>query len=413
MCRRFNSVSSHHAHHCAARGERANCALAAVKTLHAYLTRQVVASLVMTVVVFTFVLLLGNVLKDILKLLVNGQATLGVAAQAVGLLIPFVWAFALPMAMLTATLLVFGRFSADHELTAARAGGLSLLSLITPILLLSLFLCGVSALVNLEIAPRCRVAYKNMLDRVMAELVNVQLPEDRYIKDSSGNIFYVGRNRNQLLENVMVFLQENDTYIRAARGRLEWDGANKQYVIRLFNAGGLTTGGGQVRPVSGDIEIPLNLGAAAKGSGKPPISDMTFSQLQDALGDLERSLSRPIGATNLPPQRLRERQGELQKQREDWTSRIRFQIQREVAFSFACFGFTLVGIPLGIQVHRRETSAGVAIALVLVLVYYSFIVIGQSLATQPQWGPQFIVWLPNFIFQAVGAVLLWRANRGV
>src|SRR5437660_1707373 len=163
----------------------------------------------MTVVVFTLVLLLGSVLKDIVPLL--RLATVGVVAEAVGLLIPYVWAFALPMGMLTATLLIFGRFSADQELTAARASGISLLSLISPILLLSLALCAISAIVNMEVGPRCRVAYKTLFESLTVELASAQLPEGRPIKEFPGYIFFIGKNRRGNLEDVTIYKYKDET----------------------------------------------------------------------------------------------------------------------------------------------------------------------------------------------------------
>ena len=381
-----------------------------MKTLHKYLTLQVLASLVLTVAVFTFVLLLGTVLKEILTLLINGEARIGTVLEAIGLLIPFVGVYALPMGLLTATLLVFGRFSADQELTAARASGISLLSLIAPVLLLSLFCCGISAWFNMDLGPRSRVAYKNLILRARTDLMNVQLPAGRPIYDFHDYIILVGENDGGNLTDVWISKVENGTNLvmslRAPQGRLESNLTNKEIYLHLTQPRGLWGQSGTLsaNEWSSPNLFPTNTVAVRY---EPKISDMTFWQLQARARDLER-LDFPTDA-DASSEELRSQFHEVEKLIEQY----RAEMNRQIAFSFACFCFALVGIPLGIRIHRRETNIGIAIALALVLVYYSFVILGESLATRPEFAPHLIFWLPNIIFQAVGMVLLWRANRGI
>ena len=373
--------------------------------------------MVMTVVVFTFVLLVGNGLREILPLLIGGNVRFETISEAVALLIPFVLVFALPMGLLTATLLVFGRFSADQELTAARASGISLFSLISPVLLLSLLCCVISAWINMSLGPQCRVAYLDLLFKLRGELVTAQLPEGRYIRDFPGYIFYVGKNDSGKLQDVKIFKLENETNVTvsiyAPRGELLAGTTNKSLALHLFEPRIVTFSGTRPPVVTAISEtiIDLDRNNSPHRNPKPKISDMTFWQLRSELHNLEQTVGVSPAADSVDAAQAR--LAALKKQRDDLLEPVRVTMHRELAFSFACFGFTLVGIPLGIRVHRRETNIGVAIALGLVLVYYGFVLVGQSLSARPEFHPHLILWVPNFIFQAVGAVLLWRANRGI
>lgn len=362
-----------------------------MRTLHWYLTRQVVATLLLTIAVFTFVLLLGNVLKDVLGLVMNRQAPFSLVLRAIALLVPYVLVFSLPMGLLTATLLVFGRFSADQELTAARANGISLLSLVTPVLLFSVAMSCLSAWVNTSLAPRCRVEYKKLALQALAERPQSLLSEGSFVQFKN-YVVYVGGTAGEDFKDVLICERKdgvNQKTIYADRLRLTADARTHQARLTVYNAQ-ITwlEGAGRQTSFAEEHHLPpIQIEEATAAGYTPKLSEMSLSELQAKVVELE---SEGIDATP-----------------------ALVQLHRQVSFSFACIGFTLVGIPLGIRAHRRETSVGVAVAVVLVLVYHSFFILGQALETRAHYVPWLIVWLPNFLFQGIGGLLLWRANRGV
>ncbi|MCS7337775.1 MAG: LptF/LptG family permease [Verrucomicrobiae bacterium] len=390
-----------------------------MKTLHTYLIRQVLASLALAVVVFGFVLLVGNVLKEILALLVTGRVPLRIVLEAIALLIPYVLVFALPMGLLTATLLVFGRLSADGELTAARASGISPVALAAPVLVLSLVLCGVCAPINLWLGPAARVAYKELLARASSQLAGAVLPEQRFVYDLPGFIFYVGRNEpgtnGGRLKDVLVYVLKDNTNvvakIRAPRGSYTVRAADNTLILELFEARCVALANDRWLPAYfGQWSFEIALPWPDTPKRRLRLGNMTFSQLRAELAALRSRLASGAGQIEAQASGAVE-DGHKAGGGVELSLPVLVQMSRQVSFSFACFGFALVGVPLGIRLHRRETNVSAAVALGLVLVYYGFLLVAQALETRPEYYPHIIVWLPNFVFQAVGAVLLWRTNR--
>jgi lipopolysaccharide export system permease protein len=311
--------------------------------------------------------------------------------------------------MLTAVLLVFGRFSADQELTAVRASGVSLVSLVSPVLMLSLALCALCALFNLWIAPQCRNAYKNLIFQFGARNLSTLITEDRFIDEIPGMILYIRKKDGNNLEDVRIYnLKTNEITERvaAAGGEIIFNEQKRTIHFQLSDV--LVEHRHENNPELDEKFIgppspekpaewylmqmgslttdPKDLTELFRGERKPKLSEMTLPELVR-----EKAALQAQGVSVMP---------------------VRVQIHRQIAFSFACFAFTLVAIPLAIQAHRRETSIGIAIALGLVMLYYAFIIVGDALETRENLYPHLIMWVPNFLFQALGGVLLYRANRG-
>ena len=87
---------------------------------------------------FTFVIITGNAIREILAFLLDGRLNISLFFYLIALLLPYVISYALPMGVLLGTLLVLGRMCARGEYTAYRASGISIGYLSAPIWIFAL-----------------------------------------------------------------------------------------------------------------------------------------------------------------------------------------------------------------------------------------------------------------------------------
>jgi lipopolysaccharide export system permease protein len=91
-------------------------------------------------------------------------------------------------------------------------------------------------------------------------------------------------------------------------------------------------------------------------------------------------------------------------------SQLLVELSSRLALSFAGFVFALIGIPLGVKSHRKETSIGIAISLALILFFYLLTGVADSLAKEPELYPYLIAWIPSVV-AVIAAIWLIRKKN--
>jgi lipopolysaccharide export system permease protein len=92
-------------------------------------------------------------------------------------------------------------------------------------------------------------------------------------------------------------------------------------------------------------------------------------------------------------------------------SALKTETNKRFSFSLASFAFCLIAVPLAITAHRKETSIGFLFSLIVAFVYFFFIIMVDTVRSNPKFHPEFLIWLPNIVFISLGAVLFHRMSK--
>lgn len=367
-----------------------------MKLIDRAISRELLVNLFFAIFVLSLVLVVGNILRKLLPLLVNHDVPVEYLVTFIAYILPFSLIFTIPWGLLTAILLVFGRLSADNELIALRANGVSISRICIPLAGVALVCCALCLWLNVSVAPAAQEKLRSTIYDLATRNPMALFDSDQVIDQFPGRKIYVGKKEGNKLENIIVFeMNEDSVPIRvtyARTGMLEADLDNKRILMHLYEA----------RYQQRDEKDPLDLRKVRDGI------NMAEGTLPISLEELyEKEKKRPSRSALSIEQLLDQLKSESSRER----SASRTEINKRFSFPFSCLAFALIGVPLGVTAHRRETSIGFAVGLIVAVTYFLFVIIGDTLRSNPKVHPELLVWFPNVLFLVLGAFLFRRLAR--
>ena len=365
-----------------------------MKTLTLYITKKLVFTTFAAIGVLTFVLLSGNLIK-VFDLLARGvpAASLG---KVFLYLLPVALKYTIPFSVLAAVILVFSRLSADNEITAMRASGVSLWQIISPALLIGIVLSAFSFYLQMSLSPRCRYAFDSLRETEGVRNPLALIEPGRFI-ELSGYVIYASRRDGDRLRDLHVYgLNGEGKVIRditAREGRVSVNEVRQVIELQLVDA--LIVAADPAAPgdaaklqrVAGQaMTFPLDYGQQLnRGKTTRKIKHMDAEAI---FGLIHAYTERGIDSTPLY-----------------------LELHRRLSMTLAPVAFILIGIPFGVRTRRSETAIGLVIALILAAVFYAFLVLADSMKFAPGQHPEILVWIPNIVYQVGGLIALYRLGR--
>ncbi len=434
-----------------------------------YILKEHVAPFLYALFIITFLFLVDFLIRILSSILSKGLEW-QVVLEIVALNLAWMLALSIPMAVLVATLMAFGRLSADNETTALRALGISPLRAMVPVLLVAALLAGGLMWFNDRILPEANYRAASLRNDIGRKKPAALITPRRIIRDFEGYQLWMDRvdPETDVFHGVRIYQQDRGqsiryTYADSAVLRYTEDGSH--LLVELFDGENHVI---EPRNPSQYLRVRFRSQTAAirnvdanlnrEERGYRTDREMSVPAMMKVVNDsrvrLER-LREEFAATlfedmraldirfavdsnrPVPPRLVKDdslvvalkrapslvaavrRQEENKfyhidryearaKAMQMEISQYLVEIHKKYSIPFACLVFVLVGAPLGIMARRGGLGTGVIYSLAFFVLYWVAMIRGEALADKLEVTPVWAMWGPNVIVGIGGLWLLWR-----
>lgn len=366
------------------------------RTTSRYIIREVIPPFLLSLFVFTFLLLLPPI-RDRAEELIGIGIAPGEIVRMLALLVPQSLGLTIPMAFLLGVLMALGRLSSDRETVAMQACGISFGRILAPLLLLATIVAGINCWIMVDLIPRSNLAFRELVFQVVANRAEGEVKPRIFHADDFPN----------LVLYVQEVLQTGGGWSNVFLADVEDPNRPVIYVAERGQV--------MVDQERRTVDVALTRGTRHHVDPARP-EDYERHAFEDLLIQVDASATFPAGGlqegyAEMTIPQLRERASEMQADGLSPHWPIMY-LHQKFSIPVACFVFVLLGAAFGISNRKDGRLASFALGIGVIFAYYVVMYTGEAMAMGQRVSPHLARWLPN-IFLGVAGILLvgWRTGR--
>lgn len=409
--------------------------------LKRYFLKEHISPFIISLMVVTFILLIDRVI-DLIDLIVEKQLPAGIVLEVFGLSVPYMLALSIPMAVLVATILAFGRMSVDREIIAVKSSGVNVYAMLGPLLIVAIMLTGLMVYFNHWFLPDTNHKLKNLMLKIAyyKPMTIIEAGEFNHLLDYT---VWCSENTEEELLDVLIYDRSESRFPRTIYAETgEVYQMNNGNALRIILKNGEMQQRNEREPgkysTTSFKEYTINVKDLGNRtdvfeSGYRSDREMTYGQLSAALNDRKKelaerqeevqrlasrltagSLNPDVYAAQTEHRRVYSMQQVAQSRIQELQANIQsmqVEYHKKFALSFAIIIFVMIGVPLGLMTRTSGIGMAFSVSSVIFLVYYVALNMGEQLADKGQFNPFLSMWFSNILFFILACLLIIASIR--